>query len=103
MRCRPSRYRLPTGGACAGPKRIGAGAAHRVPIGNAEAEVILHLLAEHHFVFVIKTERQRIVALGAFELNFADFRKCCHGSLRKNPCKERVFCHTRSISEFSSL
>jgi hypothetical protein len=45
-----------------GPRaeRITSGAAERMPVGNAEAEVILHRFAFHLFVFVIVVESEQI-------------------------------------------
>ena len=58
-----------------GPNGSLPGAAERVPIGHAEAEVVLHRLAFDHFVFVVVVEGQRVLALGAFEADLFDSRE----------------------------
>ena len=52
------------GGACA--ERIGPGAAHRVPIGAAEAEPLGHGLAFDDLGGVVMFERERVFRAGAF-------------------------------------
>ena len=63
------------------PERIAAGAPHRVPIGHAEAEVVLHRLAFDQFALVVVAEGQRVLRVGAFVLDLGDVGKCGHGGL----------------------
>ena len=90
MNSKPTRTRLMafstvSAGAFPGPQHrarpegIAAGAAHRVPIGDAEAEVVLHRLALDHLVLVVVAERQRVLRLRAFVADFGDIGKCGHG------------------------
>ena len=60
----------------AGAERIGAGAAERVPVDDAEPQVVLHRLAVDHFVRVVVVEGERVLRLGAFVLDSFDFGKC---------------------------
>ena len=57
------------------PERIGAGAPHRVPVGHAEAEVVLHRLAFDHFALVVVAERQGVLRLRAFVLDLGGLRE----------------------------
>ena len=61
------------------PERIGAHAAERVPIDDAEPQVVLHRLAGHLFVLVVVAEGERVLAFRAFERDAADFGKRGHG------------------------
>ena len=65
----------------AGAERIGARAAERVPVDDAEPQVVLHRLAADLFVGVVVAKRQRVLALGTFETDALDFGKCGHGKL----------------------
>ncbi len=71
--------RLPRPEHGARPEGIAARAPHRVPIGHAEAQVVLHRLAFDQFVLVVVAEGQRVVRFGAFEADFGDFGKRGHG------------------------
>ena len=62
-----------------GPNGSPPRAAHRVPIGHAEAKVVLHRLAFDQFVLVVVAECQRVLRLGAFVADFGDIGKCGHG------------------------
>ncbi len=59
-------------------ERVAAGSAEGMPIGDAEAEVILHRLAGHDFRLVVVAEGERIFGLRAFVTDFGDFGKCVH-------------------------
>ena len=63
----------------AGAERVAAGAAERVPIDDAEPQVVPHRLAFDLFVGVVVAEGERVLALGTFERNAADFGKRGHG------------------------
>ena len=65
----------------AGAERIGAGAAERVPVDDAEPQVVAHRLAFDLFVGVVMPEGERVLGLGAFVADAFDFGKCgLHGS-----------------------
>ena len=61
-----------------GPNGSLPGAAERVPVGDGEAEVVLHRLAFDDLVLVVVAEGERVLALGAFEADLLDFGKCGH-------------------------
>ncbi len=61
------------------PEGIAAGAPHRVPIGDAEPEMVLHRLAFDRLAGVVVAERQRVLRFGAFVTDFGDVGKCGHG------------------------
>ena len=70
-------------------ERVAARAAKRVPIGHAEAEMILHRLAFDQFAGVVVAERQRVLRVGAFVGDVADLWECRHGerwSVVRNVC-----------------
>lgn len=60
----------------AGAERVGAGATKRVPIGDAEPQLVLHRLAFHLLVRVVVAEGQRVLRVGAFKSDLLDVRKC---------------------------
>ena len=64
----------------AGAEGITTGAAHSVPIDDAEPEVVLHRFAFNHFAFVVPAEGERVFGLGAFVGDLLDVRKGGHGS-----------------------
>ena len=64
--------RLPRADHGAGAERVAAGPAERVPVGHAEAEVVLHRLAFDHFVGVVTAEGERVLGLGTFVPNLGD-------------------------------
>ncbi len=58
-------------------------AAHRVPVGDAEAEMVLHRLAGHDFRLVVVAESQGILRLRAFVADLLDFRKSGHDGFQR--------------------
>ena len=50
----------------AGAERIAAHAAERVPVGDGEAQVLLHRLAFDHLVGVVMPEGERVLRVRAF-------------------------------------
>ena len=62
------------------PERIGARAAERVPIGDAEAEMVLHRLAFDDLVGIVVVKGERILRLRTLVADLRDFGKCGHGS-----------------------
>src|SRR5471032_1268519 len=59
-------------------KGVGERITKRMPVDNAEPQMVLHRAALDLFVLVVVPERQRIAALGSLETNAFDFRKCGH-------------------------
>ena len=73
-----ARFPRPHRGARA--KRVIAHPAHGVPVGNAEAQMLLHRLAFDHLVGVVMFEGQRIFGIRAFVFNCLNVReKFSHG------------------------
>ena len=75
---------LPRADHRAGAEGIAAGAPHRVPVGNGEAEVVPHRLAFDERVGVVMPEGQHVLRRRALVLDPADARKrlsVCHVSL----------------------
>ena len=64
-----------------GAKGIGASAAERVPIDDAEPEVVLHRLAADLFVGVVMMERERVLGIGTFVADAFNLRECGHNEL----------------------
>ncbi len=62
----------------AGAERIAAGSAEGMPIGNGEAQMVLHRLAFDHFGGVVVPEGEHVLGLGALEADLGDFWKCRH-------------------------
>ena len=58
------------GRAC--PERIGQGVLHRMPVGDAKPQVVLHLLFAHELVGIVMAESQRVLGLGTFKRDFFD-------------------------------
>ena len=56
-------------------KRIGEAVAHGMPVGDAEAEVVTHLLARHDFVGVVVLEGERVLGFWTLKLDLLDVRK----------------------------
>ena len=74
------RARFPRAHCCAGAEWIIAHPAHGVPIGDAEAQVVLHGLAFDYLVGVVMLEGQRIFGIRAFVFNRLNVReKFSHG------------------------
>ena len=72
--------RLPRPHCRAGAEGIIARAAHGVPIGDAEAQVVLHGLALDYLVGVVMLEGQRIFGIRALVFNCFNVReKFSHG------------------------
>ena len=62
-------------------ERIAAGPAEAVPIGDGEAQMVLHALAHDEPVGFVKTEGHRVGGVRAFELDRLDaFEKVAHVS-----------------------
>ena len=61
--------RFPRANHRAGPERITSRASKRVPIGDAEFEVVLHRFAFDYFLCVVVMKGKRIFAGGTFERN----------------------------------
>ena len=62
-----------------GPERIAARAPHRVPIGHAEAELVLHRLAFHQLVRIVVPEGQRVLGIGTFVVDLLTSGKALMG------------------------
>ena len=62
----------------AGAERIGAGAAEGVPVDDREPQVVPHRFAFDHLLGVVPAEGERIVAVGAFVLDWLDVVEVGH-------------------------
>jgi hypothetical protein len=69
----------------AGAEGVAARAAQGVPIGDAEAKMVLHRLAFHLCIGVVVAESEGVLRLWTFVGDLVDFRKCGHGIL---PCED---------------
>ena len=67
-----------------GAKRVRTIGSHTVPEGSAEPQMIFHRFAFDEFVWIIIAERQIVVRIGSFVLNFFYFGKIGHE--RCTPC-----------------
>src|SRR5690606_34526622 len=61
-------------------ERIGPRSAKRMPVGNAEAEMVLHRLAFDHRGFVVMAKRQRVLRIGTFVADLRNLGKSSHRS-----------------------
>ena len=52
-------------------ERVAARPGEAVPVGDRDAQLVLHALAEHHAVGLVEAEGQRVVAVGALERDAA--------------------------------
>ena len=71
------------------PERVAARAAERVPVGDGEAEVVLHRLAFDDFVLVVVVKGEHVLALRALEANLLDIGKCGHGGYSRSGSGKR--------------
>ena len=62
-------------------EHVGQLAADRVPVGDREAQMVLHRLAVDELVGVVMLEGQRVLGGGPFVLDLGDAREECFGLL----------------------
>ncbi len=67
---------LPGTNGRAGAERIGQRIAERVPVDDAEPQMVAHRFIADFFVRVVVTKSERVLGLGAFETDAFDLGKC---------------------------
>src|SRR4051812_10175599 len=79
---------FPWADGAAGSERIGAGTTERVPINDAEPQVVPHRLAADLFVCLVVMEGKRVLRLWAFVLDAFDLGKSgLHGNFTCSSCE----------------